>query len=563
MPTTPHLPLGQLLLKNNLITQTQLDQALEKQKMTGEKLGVVLSQLGFISEENLLHFLAKQLHIPYVNLRTYPLNTEIAKKLPERLARRYRMLLLSEQNQTYLIGMVDPQDIFAIDEATRYFQAPVNVALIKEKDCLENLDLVYRRTDEINKLAIELTDQIQADSVDLDTLEKEFEHDDIPVSKLIRSIFEDAAQIKASDIHIEPEEKALRIRYRVDGILQEHIVKESRIASILVQRLKILSHLNIMEHRTPQDGRFSVKIKNKKFDVRLSAMPTADGESVVMRLLPKDAKAVSLNELQIPPVFLEKIRDRLEAPYGMIIATGPTGSGKTTTLFSLLNELDSPEKKIITIEDPIEYRLPRLIQVQVNPAIDLTFARILRSALRQDPDILMVGEIRDSETLSIALRAAMTGHLVLSTLHTNNTLSSIERMLDLGSEPYLIASALRIIIAQRLLRHLCRDCQIDYAPNEIEKMWLEKIGIGSNITFKIGKGCTYCNGTGYRGRFAIFEVLVLDVAMSNTLRLNNLTEFGKLAQDKFIPLWKSAVEAAIEHKTSLSEALPYIMANEE
>ncbi|MBI5447873.1 MAG: type II/IV secretion system protein [Gammaproteobacteria bacterium] len=523
--------------------------------MTGDKLGNVLVNLGFITEERLINFLATQLKVPYLDLKTYPINVDVSKKFPERLARRYRMLLLEKKENSSLIGLVDPQDIFAIDEASRVLHTPISLALIKEKDCLATLDLIYRRTDEINKLASELTDQISISSIDIEQLSKDIGQEDIPVSKLLRSIFEDAVQVHASDIHIEPEEKLLRIRYRIDGVLQEHTVSETRVAPILAQRIKILAHLNIMERRLPQDGRFSLKIKNKNFDVRLSTMPIQYGESLVMRLLEQGVKIFSFDDLDVPDHYAQELKRILEIPSGMMLVTGPTGSGKTTTLFSLLNKLNSPEVKIITIEDPIEYQLPRLNQIQVNPHIDLTFANVLRSSLRQDPDIIMVGEIRDAETLSIALRAAMTGHLVLSTMHTHDTSSSVIRMLDLQSETTLIASALRLVLSQRLLRKLCPNCQIDYKPNIIQQKWLEKMSFSPDVIFGIGKGCPYCYGTGYRGRFAIFEMLVLDNEMISALQTHDLHAFNTLAKKACTPLWRSAIQAAIDRKTSLNEVV--------
>lgn len=550
--------LGELALEEKLITQEQLATALEEQKKTGEKIGNIFVKLGYIKENDLHKLLASHLSIPFVELKSYPIDLDRSKTLPERLARHHRAIFLSKNDGSNFIGMVDPQNIFAIDEIRRFFQSPISIALINEKECLDYLDLIYRRTDEINRFASELSNQIKP-GLDLEHLDKELGHDDIPVSKLLRSLFEDAAQINASDIHIEPEEKLIRIRYRIDGVLQEHIVNEVRAAPILAQRLKILSHLNIMERRLPQDGHFSLKIKNRQFDIRLSTMPTQYGESIVMRLLEQNIKILSIDELEMPETYTQQLRELLNAPHGMVLATGPTGSGKTTTLFSLLNELNSPELKIITIEDPVEYHFPRLNQIQVNPTINLTFSTILRSALRQDPDVLMVGEIRDSETAAIALRSAMTGHLILSTLHTNDTISTVSRLLDLGCEPYLIASALRVIISQRLLRRLCHNCKIDYSPNLIEKTWLAKMGAPQDAHFQIGKGCNYCNGTGYRGRFAIFEILILDSNMINALRENNLSNFIQLAEKSRTPLWQSALQAAIHHKTSLSEVIPFAM----
>jgi MSHA biogenesis protein MshE len=414
---------------------------------------------------------------------------------------------------------------------------------------------VYRRTDEIEKLAKELTGKIKDAPLDLDQLDQALGADDAPIAKLLRSIFEDAVQVNASDIHIEPAKKAIRLRFRVDGLLQEHLLPDAQVASLMTQRLKILAKLNITEHRLPQDGHFSLRIKQRNFDIRLSTLPTEYGESVVMRLLDQAAKVLHIPELGLAKPDETSIRSMLLAPHGMIIVTGPTGSGKTTTLFSLLNELNTAATKIITIEDPIEYHLPRLNQVLVNSQIGLSFASVLRSALRQDPDVLMVGEIRDSETLSIALRAAITGHLVLATLHTNDALSSVIRMLDLGAENFLIASALRLVLAQRLVRQLCANCSIEYAPNAIEQLWLDKMQVKGPYPFKIGKGCQFCNHTGFQGRFALFEVLPFNDELSQCLRQNQLAELSTLANRRITPLWQAGLEAALAGKTALSEVI--------
>ncbi|HBN13402.1 MAG TPA: MSHA biogenesis protein MshE, partial [Pseudohongiella sp.] len=371
-------------------------------------------------------------------------------------------------------------------------------------------------------------------------------------------LFQDAVQIRASDIHIEPDETVLRIRQRIDGVLQEQIVKERRIAPALVLRLKLMSGLDISEKRLPQDGRFSLKVKERKIDVRLSTMPVEYGESVVMRLLDQTDGAADLDQVGMAPEMLEQFRRLIHMPHGLILVTGPTGSGKTTTLYGALQELNDAGKKIITVEDPVEYRLHRVNQVQINTKIGLSFARILRAALRQDPDILLVGEIRDQETAEIALRAAMTGHLVLSTLHTNDAVSSAMRLVDMGAEGFLAATAIRAVMAQRLVRRLCDNCYIDYTPNSREQAWIRHT-MGEqapvSMSLKQASGCHRCNNTGYRGRVGVFELLVLNDDMADALRRSNSSDFVKAARRSkgYRPLVVSAMMEALTGVTSLEE----------
>jgi len=364
--------------------------------------------------------------------------------------------------------------------------------------------------------------------------------------------------VRASDIHIEPDEHVLRIRQRIDGVLQEQVVKERRIASALVLRLKLMSGLDISEKRLPQDGRFSLKIKERKVDVRLSTMPVEYGESVVMRLLDQTDGAAELKNVGMPAEMLVKFRRLIHMPHGLILVTGPTGSGKTTTLYGALQELNEVGKKIITVEDPVEYRLSRINQVQVNPKIDLSFARVLRAALRQDPDILLVGEIRDQETAEIALRAAMTGHLVLSTLHTNDAVSSAMRLVDMGAEGFLAATAIKAVLAQRLVRRLCDNCYVDHDPEPRDRAWISKV---ANITLapeqrlKQAGGCHRCNNTGYRGRIGVFELLIINEEMADALRRSDSSGFVQAARASkgYRPLVVSALNDAIAGITSLSE----------
>lgn len=550
--------IGDLLVQNQVINEAQLRSALEKQKSSGLRLGRTLVSLGYVGEDQFLEFLSTQLQIPFVDLRRFKFDVTLVQRLSETLARRYRAIVLSDHKGDLLVGMADPTDIYAFDALERALQQPIQQAVVRESELLSTLDLVYRRTEDIASFAEELDDELIESQFDLASLTPAADDSDAPVVKLLQSIFQDAVQVRASDIHIEPDETVLRIRQRVDGILQEQVMKERRIAPALVLRLKLLSGLDISERRLPQDGRFSLKVKDRKLDIRLSTMPIEHGESVVMRLLDQTDGAAKLENVGMPEEMLHRFRRLIHMPHGLILVTGPTGSGKTTTLYGALQELNEVGKKIITVEDPVEYRLHRINQVQVNPKINLTFARVLRAALRQDPDILLVGEIRDTETAEIALRAAMTGHLVLSTLHTNDAVSSAMRLVDMGAESFLAATALRAVVAQRLVRRLCDNCYIEYSPTAQELGWLSGL-VGheraSALKLKRPSGCHRCNNTGYRGRIGIFELLILDEQMSDALRRGSSSDFVRAAKRSkgYIPLVMSALENAESGITSLDE----------
>lgn len=550
--------IGDLLVQNQVINETQLRAALEKQKSTGLRLGRTLVSLGYVGEDQFLEFLSTQLQIPFVDLRRFKFDATLVQRLSETLARRYRAIVLSDNKGDLLVGMADPTDIYAFDALERALQQPMQQAVVRESELLSTLDLVYRRTDEIAGFAEELDEELTESQFDLASLTPAADDSDAPVVKLLQSIFQDAVQVRASDIHIEPDETVLRIRQRVDGVLQEQIMKERRIAPALVLRLKLLSGLDISERRLPQDGRFSLKVKDRKFDIRLSTMPIEHGESVVMRLLDQTDGAAKLENVGMPEEMLHRFRSLIHMPHGLILVTGPTGSGKTTTLYGALQELNVVGKKIITVEDPVEYRLHRINQVQVNPKINLTFAKVLRAALRQDPDILLVGEIRDTETAEIALRAAMTGHLVLSTLHTNDAVSSAMRLVDMGAESFLAATALRAVVAQRLVRRLCDNCFIDYTPTGQELGWLTGLmgqERASALKLKQASGCHRCNNTGYRGRIGIFEMLILNEEMSDALRRASSSDFVHAAKCSkgYVPLVMSALANAESGVTSLDE----------
>lgn len=546
-----------MLVSEGYITAGQLEKALviQKEQQSG-KLGDILISQGFITEESLIKALSLQLNLPIIDLKHYPIKPEIIQLLPERVARRYRAILLDTLQDNYVMGMADPTDLVACDELTRVLNKPFQITIVNEADLLRVFDIVYRKTEEISSFAEALKEELvqtEEKSIEVEVISAEA----APVVKLLDSIFEDAVQTGASDIHIEPDEKQLRIRQRVDGVLQEHIISGKEIIAALVLRIKLIANMNISEKRLPQDGRFNIKVKGHNIDVRVAVMPVHYGEAVVLRLLDQAKGILKLEELGMERNMMEKMRRLIHKPNGMILVTGPTGSGKTTTLYAILAELNDPHKKIITIEDPVEYVLPRINQVQVNSLIHLTFSNVLRAAVRHDPDIIMVGEIRDEETAHIALRAAMTGHLVFSTVHTNDAISSTVRLIDMGAEGFLVAGALLGVLAQRLVRKICDNCIEPYILTEHEKSWLDGFlrSTEQAFSFKHGIGCSRCGHSGYRGRTGIYEYLEIDLLLADALRANDTTTFMRLAKEQpgFRSLAHCAFDEAVKGETTLAE----------
>ena len=552
--------LGDLLVHEQIITEDQLHKALEEQHLSGRKLGATLTDLGYISEHQLLEFLAQQLKLPLISISERKIPPEAFKLLPEVQARRHRALVIEANDKKALVGMSDPADLSSID-AINQLLAPrqVELSVVPEGELMQAFDNLYRRTKEIETFASQLQDEYEDTSeFELGQLSLDDDTDEATVAKLLQSIFEDAVQVRASDIHIEPDDRKLRIRQRVDGVLQENVLDETNIANALVLRLKLMAGLDISERRLPQDGRFNMKVRKHSIDVRVSTMPVQYGESCVLRLLDQSAGLLSLEQTGMPDSILKRVRNLIKRPHGMLLVTGPTGSGKTTTLYGALSELNTEGKKVITVEDPVEYRLPRISQVQVNSKIGLDFSRVLRTTLRQDPDIIMVGEMRDHETVEIGLRGSITGHLVLSTLHTNDAITSAMRLIDMGAPPYLVAAALRGILAQRLVRRVCDKCTEDYQPDEPESQWLEHLKEGSSqYSFKRGAGCQSCNHTGYRGRIGVFELLEMNTPMMDALRDGNTREFAAAA--KAHPGYQSMATVALDYArqgvTSVDEVL--------
>ncbi|WP_245636169.1 GspE/PulE family protein [Curvibacter delicatus] len=552
--------LGDVLLQQRLISQEQLQQTLDLQRKTGKKMGRLLIESGVITEEGLANGLARQLRIPYVNLKTFPFRAELVKLLPESAARRFRALVLEDKDNRLLVAFADPLDLFAFDEVSRLTKRNIAMAVAPETQLTLAFDRLYRRTEEISGFARAVEKDLSlSDEVDFGELANTVGQEGAPIVKLLQSIFEDAVQIGASDIHIEPQETGLQIRVRVDGVLHTQTLAENRVAGPLSQRLKLMAGIDISEKRLPQDGRFSVRVREQAIDVRLSTMPTSYGESVVMRLLNQNSVLRRLDSIGMPAEMLKRFREVLGRISGMVLVTGPTGSGKTTTLYAALSEINSSELKIITVEDPVEYRLPGVTQVQVNEKIDLSFARVLRGTLRQDPDIILVGEMRDAETAEIGLRAAITGHLVLSTLHTRDAISTPFRLLDMGVPPFMVATSLQAVIAQRLVRVNCEVCSEPREPTAQEQAWLDTMLAPGDapVKPKRGLGCSACNGTGYAGRHGVYELLEMDVALTQAATRADPVAFMQAARARMKghTLAFHALELVRQGRTSLAEAL--------
>ena len=558
VPRREKLRLGDVLVQQNLITTEQLQAALEAQRGTGKRLGRLLIEAGVVTEEVVAHGLARQLRAPVVNLKSFPLKSETVRLLAESPARRHRVLVLEDKGEQLLVGFADPLDLVAYDELTRILKRPIRIAVLPESQLAPVLDRHYRRTEEITGLAKALEKDV-GDAVDFGTLEASVGQEGAPVVRLLQSVLEDALQVGASDVHFEPQEHGLLIRSRVDGVLQTQTQADKRIAAALSQRLKLMAGLDISEKRLPQDGRFTLRLKDRQIDVRLSTLPSQYGESVVMRLLGQGDTVRRLDEIGMPQAMLVRYREVLGRSSGMVLVTGPTGSGKTTSLYASLAEIDAEQQKIITVEDPIEYRLPGLTQVQVNDKIDLSFARVLRACLRQDPDVILVGEIRDAETADIGLRAALTGHLVLSSLHTRDAMSAPFRLLDMGSPPFMVASSLQAVIAQRLVRRNCENCAESHANTPQEVGWLVALGgdgAGGQRTLR-GRGCSACNGTGYSGRMGVYEMLEMDADLAQAATHANPGQFQGLAREKMRgrTMAHHALAQVSAGRTSVAEAM--------
>ncbi|HEX7708482.1 MAG TPA: type IV-A pilus assembly ATPase PilB [Thermoanaerobaculia bacterium] len=515
--------LGELLTKAGLITSDQLKEALRVQKESGSKLGETLIKLSFVSEEDITECLSQQFGVPSINLAHFEIDGSVIKLIPGDVARKYNILPVNKTGATITIAMADPTNVFAMDDIkfmTGYNVEPVVASELGIKAAIDT----YYGTSSSLELKKVMEDLQNAESADLEVLEEEEDLDvaaladsaeEAPVVKLVNLILTDAIKRGASDIHIEPYEKEYRVRFRIDGILYEIMNPPLKLRDAMTSRMKILAKLDISEKRLPQDGRIKLKVKledkSKELDFRVSVLPTLFGEKIVMRLLDKDNLMLDMRKLGFEQDSLTKFEEAIFKPWGMVLVTGPTGSGKTNTLYSALSKVNSPEVNIMTAEDPVEFNLPGINQVQMKESIGLNFAATLRSFLRQDPNIILVGEIRDFETAEIAIKAALTGHLVLSTLHTNDAPSTINRLMNMGIEPFLVATATQLIAAQRLVRRVCGNCKepVEMSEQALLNLGYKKDEVGTFEVMK-GRGCEKCNSTGYKGRVGLIEVMVID-----------------------------------------------------
>ncbi len=551
--------IGDVLVQLGVVSQDQLNNALGIQKQTGRRIGRILIETGATTAEKIGEALAQQLSLPYIDIKFFNVDRELVVTLPEAQARRFRAIPLEDRGTRVLVGMSDPTDLFAYDEIARLLKRDIELAVVTEARVLEVIDQVYRRTEQITGLARELEQDLGESVVDFGALGQSIGAEDAPVVKLLQSVFEDAIQVSASDIHLEPQEDKLFIRFRIDGVMRVQTQTDVKIASAVALRLKLMSGLNISEKRMPQDGRFSVRVREQQVDARISTMPTNYGESVVMRLLNRQSALLGLDRLGMPPDMVARFRAILARASGMVLVTGPTGSGKTTTLYAAISELNTPEVKIITVEDPVEYRLHGISQVQVHEKIDLSFTRILRSALRQDPDIIFVGEMRDAETAQIGLRAAITGHLVLSTLHTKDAASTPARLNDMGAPSFMIASSLQSVVAQRLGRVICESCAAPYQPTPQEIEWMRSAAgrVPGDAAFKKGRGCSRCNATGLKGRTGIYEMLEMTGPLVEAASRNDFVEFTRLARVQMTgqTFVQHGLALALAGKTTLAEVM--------
>jgi type IV pilus assembly protein PilB len=555
--------LGALLVNANMISEDQLHQALSKQKKEGGRLGSNLVEMGFVKEDRLIAFLSQQYGIPSVDVANFEIDTGVIKLIPSEVAQKYMIIPLNRTGSTLTIAMVDPSNVFAIDDVKFMTGYNVEPVVASEASIKEAIDKYYDSADMLQTVMQDIQEEVNIDfiedmeeEVDLGEIQQAVE--EAPVVKLVNLILAEAIKKGASDIHLEPYEKDFRVRYRIDGVLYEVMAPPKRLKDALTSRLKIMAELDIAERRLPQDGRIKLKMKGIEVDLRVSTLPTLFGEKVVMRILDKSNLMLDMTKLGFEPEALRKLQDAVFSPYGMVLVTGPTGSGKSTTLYSALGQINKPEVNIMTAEDPVEYNIMGINQVQMKEEIGLNFAAALRSFLRQDPDIVMVGEIRDYETAEIAVKAALTGHLVLSTLHTNDAPSTVNRLLNMGIEPFLVASSVVLIMAQRLARKICTECKQQV---EIPEKTLIDIGLtpkqASEFTCYQGVGCPNCSDTGYKGRIGLYEIMPIDEQIRELiLEGASAAEIKQAAVDNGMQtLRRAAINKLLDGSTTVDEVL--------
>ena len=560
--------LGDLLVKEKIISQDQLDKALRSQREFGPnvRLGSVLVKLGFVTDEEVTNFLSRQYGVPAINLQYFEIDASVVKLVPEETARRYQILPLSRVGAALTIAMVDPTNVFAMDDIKFMTGFNIEPVVASESAILDAIDKAYGSGDgaNVDELLAAMGDEadveLQAEAQEIDLNELEKSADEAPIVKLVNIILTDAVKRGASDIHIEPYEKEYRVRFRIDGVLQHIMTPPLKLKDAITSRIKIMAKMDISEKRLPQDGRIMLKMqiggRKKQLDYRVNSLPTLWGEKVVLRLLDKENLRLDMTKLGFEPESLGKFQHAVLKPYGMVLVTGPTGSGKTNTLYSSISLLNKPDTNIMTAEDPVEFQLHGVNQVQMKESIGLNFAAALRAFLRQDPNIILVGEIRDFETAEIAIKAALTGHLVLSTLHTNGAPETISRMMNMGIEPFLVATAVHLICAQRLVRRICNECKEEvplppqalveagFTPEESRKVKIYK-----------GKGCNNCNGSGYKGRAGLYEVMEVDDEIRELILVGaSAVELKKKAIERgMITLRRSGLRKVMDGVTTLEE----------
>ncbi|MGB9612909.1 MAG: type II secretion system ATPase GspE [Candidatus Margulisiibacteriota bacterium] len=540
------------LVASGLLSEDQVKEAIEESRRSGETLIKSILRKGFVNENTLITFLEKEMDIPRVDLTSYLVDQKVINLVPISIAKKYKLIPLFKVGEVLTVAMVDPFDVIALDEVRAKSKCDVEPMVATSEEIDRAIDQYYGVAGTVEDLIKTLGPAEEMPVAGPAVIAPE----EAPLVKLVNTVILRAISEKASDVHIEPTEKNIRIRYRVDGVMHDVSTMPSYLLSSMVTRIKVMGKMDIAESRLPQDGRFELKLEGKTIDVRVSSYPSIYGESLVMRLLDKSSVLLGLAELGISQENLKVYERAIKRPYGIILVTGPTGSGKTTTLYATLNHIVSPEKNIMTIEDPVEYELAGIRQSQINPKAGLEFANALRSILRQDPDVILVGEIRDLETARIAIQAALTGHLVFSTLHTNDAAGAIARLLDMGIEPFLIASSMAAALAQRLVRTVCPRCKTPYSP---PKELLEKVGFDprKEYTFYQGKGCRFCRNTGYKGRTGIFEILVVDDQIRNLiLNRASASEIKQMAVEAGMrTLRDDGLLKVVEGKTTIDEVL--------
>jgi type IV pilus assembly protein PilB len=504
--------LGELLVREKMISLQQLQQAQDEARRTGRRLGVALSKLGYVDDQDLTQFLARQYSLPSINLEDFEIEADVLKLVPKDIARKHMVIPVNRAGATLIVAMSDPSNIYAIDELKFLTQYNIEPVVTSEAAIDGAIQRYYEKGPDFDQMIGEFDEDVDYEATGdeaVNIVDLENQAGEAPVVKLCNAILVSAIKKKASDIHIEPYEKSFRIRYRVDGMLSEEMKPPLKLRNAIVSRIKIMASLDIAERRLPQDGRIKLKIgKDKEMDFRVSVLPTLFGEKIVLRLLDKSNLQLDMTKLGFEEKPLADFKHAIAQPYGMVLVTGPTGSGKTTTLYSALSELNTVHRNISTAEDPVEFNLPGINQVQMHEDIGLNFAAALRSFLRQDPNIIMVGEIRDFETAEIAVKAALTGHLVLSTLHTNDAPSTVSRLLNMGVEPFLVTASVNLVLAQRLARKICADCKepAEKIPDALRRIGMNDEQIARAKLHK-GRGCKTCSETGYKGRIALYEVM--------------------------------------------------------